>query len=121
MQRFLIRSVLALGLVAGGLMGSSRLAGQEPPRQGLPKADDLLDREAKARGGKKAHQKVKTVFLKLKISGADMTQRQVIYHAGPNQHYREFSVEGVGKTEVVVSGNVAWVKDSITGSQFLKG
>jgi hypothetical protein len=121
MQRFLFRAVLALGLVAGGLMGGSRLAGKEPPRKGLPKAEDLLDREAKARGGKKVHQKVKTVFMKLTISGPDMKQGHVIYHAGPNKHYQEVSVKGIGKTEVVVSGDVAWVKDSITGAQFLKG
>jgi hypothetical protein len=121
MQRFLFRSVLALGLVTGGLVGGSRLAGQEPPRQRLPKAEDLLDREAKARGGKKAHQKVKTVFMKLTISGPDMKQGHVIYHAGPNKHYQEVTVEGIGTTEVVVSGDMAWVKDSITGSQFLKG
>jgi hypothetical protein len=121
MQRFLFRSVLALGLVAGGLMGGSRLAAQEPPRKGLPKAEDLLDREAKARGGKKAHQKVKTFFAKMKLSVQDEQVGVVVYHAGPKKLYREFSREGIGKTEVVVSGDVAWVKDSITGSHFLKG
>jgi len=122
MKRFLLRSVLALGLVAG-LAGASPLAGQELPRQKLPRAEDILDREAEAVGGNKAHEKVKTVVtkMKMKISGQDMEIGVVIYHAGPNKQYKEFTREGYGKMEIVVDGAAAWVKDSITGARFLKG
>jgi hypothetical protein len=121
MQRILLRSVLVLGLVAGGLAGGSRLAGQEPPRPALPRAEDLLDRAAAAAGSKEAFQKVKTIVLEAKVSVQDMRIGSVVYHAGPRKHRQEVTREGLGKTEVVVCGDLAWVTDTITGSRFLKG
>jgi hypothetical protein len=121
MKRFLLRSVLALGLAAGGLVMVPRLAGQELPGQELPRAEDILDREAAAVGSKEARQQIKTVVTTMKLSGEDMQIGIVVYHAGPTKHYKEISRDGLRKMEVVVDGDVAWVKDSITGARILKG
>jgi hypothetical protein len=121
MKRFLLRSVLALGLITGGLAAVAPLAAQELPKEGLPRAEDILDREAKATGGKEARQQVKTIATTMKISAEEMQIRLVVYHAGPNKHYKEISSDGLRKTEVVVNGDTAWVKDSITGARFLQG
>jgi hypothetical protein len=121
MKQFLFRSALALGLVAGGLVAVAPLSAQEQPRQGLPRAEDILDREAKAVGGKEAHDRIKTVATTMKLSGEEMQLHLVVYHAGPNKHYKEFRSDGLRKTEVVVNGDSAWVKDSITGARFLQG
>jgi outer membrane lipoprotein-sorting protein len=121
MRRFLLHSVLALTLVAGGLAAVAPLAAQEFPKEGLPRAEDLLDREAKAAGDKEARRQVKTIATTMTISAEDMKVRMVVYHAGPNKHFKEISNEGLRKTEVVVNGNTAWVNDSITGARLLRG
>jgi len=120
-KRFLLYSVLALGLVVGGPAGASPLAAQELTKQGLPRAEDILDREAQAVGGKEAREQIKTVSTTMKLSGQDMQVGIVVYHAGPNRHYKEISSDGLRKTEIVVDGDVAWVRDSITGARILKG
>lgn len=116
MKRFLIRSVLAFGLVVGCLTGVSHLAAQE-----LPKAEDILSKEEEAVGGMAVNQKVKTVVMKGKITVSDTKIQFALYHAAPDKHYKEFAVEGLGTKEFVVSGDVAWHTDSITGSRLLAG
>jgi hypothetical protein len=107
---------MALGLAAGSPLGGALLAAQEPPR-----AEDILDREAAALGGKELNQKVKTVVIKLKVALPDQQLGVILYHAGPTRQCREVSVEGLGKEETVVSGELAWKTDSITGSRLLQG
>jgi hypothetical protein len=120
MKRFFLRSVLALGLIAGSLAAVSPLAGQEVARQELPRAEDILDREAAAVGSKEARQQIKTVVTTMKLSSQDMQVGIVVYHAGPNKHYKEISSDGLRKTEIVIDGDAAWVRDSITGARILK-
>jgi hypothetical protein len=113
--------MLVLGWVVGYPIGGSHLAAQEAPKPELPKAEDILDKEAEAMGGKTANQKVKTVVVKGKISQGDTQVGFLIYHAGPNKRSMEYSEEGVSRWEFVVSGELAWHTDSITGSRFLDG
>jgi hypothetical protein len=121
MNRLFFRSVLALGLVAGGSAAAAPLAAQELPRQGPPKAEQILDREAEALGGKEANQKIKTVVMKMKLSVGDQQAGILVYHAGPTKQYMEVTLEGVWKKETVVNGDLAWEKHSITGARLLRG
>lgn len=116
MKVLLVRSVLALGLIMTSRMGAARVAAQE-----LPKAEDILDREEQAVGGKEANHNVKTVMMKGKLSIMQMQLGVTVYHAGPGKHYKETAAEGIGHKAVVVLGNLAWKTDSITGSRLLKG
>lgn len=121
MRRFFIYFMLVLGWVAGYPIEGSRLAAQEVAKPELPKAEDILDKEAEAMGGKAANQKVKTVVVKGKVSQGDSQIGFIIYHAGPNKQCMEYSEEGVSRWEFVVSGELAWHQHSITGSRFLDG
>jgi hypothetical protein len=120
MKRFIISSVLALGMFAACLTGGSRLAAQEP-KADLPRAEDILTKEEQAVGGMEVHQKVKTVIMKGTITVNDTKVAFGLYHAAVDKHYKEFSVEGLGTKEIVVNGDLAWGTDSITGAQILTG
>jgi hypothetical protein len=113
--------MLVMGWVVGCPIGGSHLAAQGAPKPELPKAEDILDKEAEAMGGKAANQKVKTVVVKGKISQGDSQVGFIIYHAGPNKQSMEYIDEGVSRWEFVVSGELAWHKHSITGSRLLDG
>src|SRR5262249_37930084 len=92
------------GSVLGVAMGLAwPAAGSGSAAKELPKAEDILDRAAEATGAK-AGAKIETAFLKMKISGQDTEAHLVLYYAGPTKFYREVSVEGFSKTELVVSG-----------------
>src|SRR5262245_6327283 len=114
MKGILHGSVLALGMVLAWPAAGSGSAAKE-----LPKAEDILDRAAEATGAK-ASPKIETAFLKMKKSAQDTEAHLVVYYAGPTKFYREECVEGLGKFELVVSGELAWTRDTITGSRLLK-
>jgi hypothetical protein len=115
MKRVLIRTVFVLGVAAGCLLGGQRAAAQE-----LPRAEDILAREAEA-SGNAAGQKLKTVVMRGTISIQDVKGQFVSYHAAPAKHYLEFTIEGLLKEETGVRGGVAWEKNSITGPRLLQG
>src|SRR5262245_21319392 len=115
MKRVLIRSVLLLGVAAGCLLGGHRAAAQE-----LPRAEDILAREAEA-SGNAAARKLKTAVVRGTISVQDMKGRFAGYHAAPDRYYLEFTIDGLVTQETGVSGDVAWEKNSITGPRVLQG
>jgi outer membrane lipoprotein-sorting protein len=115
MKRILLRSVLGLALVAACTVSTSRLYAQE-----AVKAEDILDREAEAVGGKAAHEKVKTFLMTGTISVRDEKQKFNIQFA-PDKFYKELAVEGIETQEIVVNGKTAWKNNSITGPELLKG
>jgi hypothetical protein len=123
MKRFLILSVLAVGLVAGSWMSGARLAAQEVLEQELPNAQDILDRETEATGGKAARQKINTAVKRGKISfpSQGMQGQFSESFAKPNKSYQEFIIDGLMKIETGTSGGVAWEKSSITGPRLLTG
>jgi hypothetical protein len=116
MKRILLRSVLALGLVAGCLMSVPRLAAQE-----LPRAEDILDRADKAVAGKAAGMKVKTLVFSGKVSVQDMQGRFAIHLAGPKRFSSEFTIDGFLTQETGVRGDLVWERNSLTGPRILKG
>src|SRR5262245_8609003 len=122
MKRIHVCSLLALAVIVGGLLTVPRLSAQEAPRpQKLPQAEDILDRWAREMGGQAAAQKIKTSVVHMTVSLGDMKGRLSLYHGGPGKAYTEFTIEGLGKKEGGVRGDVAWEKDSITGARILQG
>jgi hypothetical protein len=113
--------MLVLSLAAAGLAGASKLPAQEPPRAELPRAEDILDRADKVVGGKTAELKTVVVKVKMRIPDKDLEINMLVCDAGPNRYYSQVSVEGLRKSEIVISGDAAWEKDSITGARLLKG
>jgi hypothetical protein len=120
MKRVMFRSVLVLGLVAGWLMSGSSLAAQEGAKQGLPKAEDILDREVEAMGGKAAFQKLKTHVMKGKITINNEVEGRIVQYRAVNKYYAEFAIDGLFNLEKGVIGDVAWENNSIAGYSLLK-
>jgi hypothetical protein len=116
MKRILFRSVLVLGLVAGCLVTVPRLAAQE-----LPRAEDILDCEAKAVAGKETGLKLKTVVMSGKVSVQGMQGRFASYQAAPDRLYVELTIDGLMTAETGVRGDLAWERSSLTGPRILKG
>jgi hypothetical protein len=116
MKRILVCSVVALGMVAGCLFGVPRLSAQE-----LPRAEDILDKATVATGGKAALQKVKTLVVRGKVSVQGMQGRFAHYLAAPDKSYEELTIDGLLTVQGGVRGQLAWEKNSITGSRVLQG
>src|SRR5262245_43547572 len=115
MKRILIRTVLGLALVAACTVSTSRLYAGD-----AIKAEDILDREAEAVGGKAANEKVKTFIMKGTIAVRDGKVKFNIQLA-PDKYYKDLTVDGLGTEEIVVNGATAWKTNTITGSELLKG
>jgi hypothetical protein len=116
MKRVLIRSVVALALLAGYLVGGRPLYARE-----LPRAEDILDREARATGEKAAGGKLKTSVVEGKIAIQGLQGRFIDYRAAPDRYYQEVTIDGLLKAEGGFRGGVAWEKNSLTGARILRG
>src|SRR5262249_35139180 len=115
MKRMLIRSVLILVLASGCLVSGRSLHAQEAPKQGLPSAESILDRDVEAVGGKEAYQKVKTVVITGSFTFQGLKGQFVRAQAAPKQGYLKKNIEGVVTVETVVNGDLAWETNSVSG------
>src|SRR5262245_56636015 len=115
MKIFLVRSLIAAGLVAGYLLSVNRAGAQE-----LPSAEDILDGAAKAVATRADVDKIKTMVVRGKYTSQGMPMPFAEFRSGTDKTYMELTVEGLGTVERGVNGDVAWEKTTIVGSRVLK-
>jgi hypothetical protein len=89
----------------------------------LPSAESVLDRYVQVTGGKQAYEKRKTEiahgtveFASIGIKGS-MTR----YAAEPDKYYTSMDIEGLGKVEMGVNGQVAWESSALLGPRVKTG
>jgi hypothetical protein len=112
------RRVLNFALVAL-LSGIAGAFAADP----LPSAESVLDRYVQVTGGKQAYAKRKaeiahsTVeFGSLGIKGT-MTR----YAAEPDKYYTSMDIDGLGKVEMGINGQVAWENSALLGPRVKSG
>src|SRR5262249_36051553 len=90
--------------------------------QGLPKAEEVLDKYVEATGGKAAYEKIKNQVLHGTVElGGAVKGPMVSYHAPPNKMYVEIELQGLGKIEQGTDGKVAWERSALAGARILNG
>jgi len=89
----------------------------------LPSAESVLDRYVQVTGGKQAYAKRKTEishstveFGSLGIKGT-MTR----YAAEPDKYYTSMDIDGLGKVEMGINGQVAWENSALLGPRVKTG
>ncbi len=101
------------------LLASLYLAADET----LPKAETILDRSVELTGGKAAYDQIHNVIEKgtfdLPKQGVHGTA--TIYAAEPDKLYESIEIDGVGKIESGVSGDVAWENSVLQGPHLKTG
>ena len=87
--------------------------------QGLPKAEEVLDKYIEATGGKAAHEKLNNQVAhgKMEIPGSGFKGSMTIYHAVPNRLFVELELENLGKFQQGTDGKVVWEKNDVTGTR----
>src|SRR6478672_2772378 len=117
-ENAMTRRVLNFALVAL-LSGIAGAFAADP----LPSAESVLDRYVQVTGGKQAYAKRKaeiahsTVeFAALGIKGT-MTR----YAAEPDKYYTSMDIEGLGKVEMGINGQVAWENSALLGPRVKTG
>ncbi|HME08712.1 MAG TPA: hypothetical protein VKG25_16770 [Bryobacteraceae bacterium] len=94
-----------------------------PADETLPKAESILDRSVELTGGKAAYDQIHNVIEKgtfdLPKQGVHGTA--AIYAAEPNKLYESIEIEGIGKIESGVSGDVAWENSVLQGPHLKTG
>ena len=113
-------------ILLGGIIGSGSIrakAAEEKAAEALPSAKDVLERYAKAIGGKDEFMKhdsqhaLGTVQMKAQgISG-----KLEVWAARPNKMLMKMSVPGVGDFDTGFDGKVAWMSSALTGPMLLEG
>jgi len=89
----------------------------------LPSAESVLDRYVQVTGGRQAYEKRKTEishgtleYTSLGIKGS-MTR----YAAEPDKYYAALEIEGLGKVEMGINGQVAWENSALLGPRVKTG
>jgi hypothetical protein len=91
------------------------------PAQGLPRAEEVLDKYIEVTGGKEAYGKVKNRVSRGTVELAGVKGTVVIYQAAPNLMLTEMNIEGLGKFLSGSNGEVAWEINPITGPRLKEG
>jgi len=89
----------------------------------LPSAASILDRYVQVTGGKQAYEKRKTEIAHgtLEYTALGVKGSITRYAAEPDKYYATLDVEGLGKIEMGVDGQVAWENSAILGPRLKTG
>jgi hypothetical protein len=89
----------------------------------LPKGEVLLDKYIEVTGGKTAHAKIHsdmtTGTMEFKAMG--LKGKITTYGAEPDKKYSEVLLDGVGKMQEGVNGDVAWSMSAMQGPRVKEG
>jgi hypothetical protein len=89
----------------------------------LPKGETLLDKYIEVTGGKAAHAKIHsdmtTGTMEFKAMG--LKGKITTYGAEPDKKYSEVLLDGVGKMQEGVNGDVAWSLSAMQGPRVKEG
>ena len=114
-------AILLCGIIVGGTIRAK--AAEEKAAEAFPSAREVLERYAKAIGGKDefmendSQHAVGTVQMKAQgISG-----KLEVWAARPNKMLMKMSVPGVGDFDTGFDGKVAWMNSALTGPMLLEG
>src|SRR5690242_15839988 len=76
----------------------------------LPSAESILDRYVQVTGGKAAYEKRKTEIAHGTVEYAAIGIKGSLtrYAAEPDKYYASLEIDGLGKVETGINGQVAW-------------
>jgi hypothetical protein len=89
----------------------------------LPSAESVLDRYVQVTGGKQAYEKRKSEIAHGTLEYASLGIKGSItrYAAEPDKYYASMDIEGLGKVEMGVNGQVAWENSVLLGPRVKSG
>ena len=89
----------------------------------LPSAESVLDRYVQVTGGKQAYEKRKTEIAHGTLEYTSLGIKGTItrYAAEPDKYYTSMDIEGLGKVEMGVNGQVAWENSALLGPRLKTG
>jgi hypothetical protein len=89
----------------------------------LPSAASILDRYIQVTGGKQAYEKRKTEIAHgtLEYTAIGIKGSMTRYAAEPDKYYATLDIEGLGKVEMGVQGQIAWENTAILGPRVKTG
>lgn len=96
---------------------------KNPATEKLPTAREVLERYAKAIGGKEAFQKHKSQHATGTVSmpAQNMNGKMEVFAARPNKLLIKMNLPGVGELNTAYDGKVGWVQSQLTGAMLLEG
>ncbi|MBZ5676100.1 MAG: hypothetical protein LAP61_17805 [Acidobacteriia bacterium] len=111
------RRVLILILAAGA--GVTSVYGADP----LPSAESILDRYIQVTGGKQAYLKRKSEIAHGTVEYAAVGIKGSLtrYAAEPDKYYASLDIDGLGKVETGVNGEIAWENSALLGPRVKSG
>jgi hypothetical protein len=112
----------ALAMLMGGVVFCAP-QDPAPAAEPLPKAETILDRYVEVTGGKAAYQKRRNEVASgvLELKAQNIKGSVTRYSAEPALEYLVLDIEGVGKVESGMNGEVAWEKSSMMGPRIKSG
>ena len=112
------RRFLILLLAAAGA-GVTSLYSADP----LPSAESILDRYVQVTGGKQAYSKRKSEIAHGSVEYAAVGIKGTLtrYAAEPDKYYANLEIDGLGKVETGVNGDIAWENSAILGPRVKSG
>ena len=89
----------------------------------LPSAASVLDRYVQVTGGKQAYEKRKSEIAHGTLEYTAMGIKGSItrYAAEPDKYYASLDIDGLGKVEMGVSGQIAWENSALLGPRVKTG
>jgi hypothetical protein len=89
----------------------------------LPSAESVLDRYVQVTGGRQAYEKRKTEIAHgtLEYTSLGIKGSITRYAAEPDKYYASLDIEGLGKVEMGINGQVAWENSALLGPRVKTG
>jgi|HubBroStandDraft_6_1064221.scaffolds.fasta_scaffold461414_2 hypothetical protein len=89
----------------------------------LPSAESILDHYVQVTGGKQKYEKRKSEIAHgtLEYTALGIKGSITRYAAEPDKYYASLDIEGLGKVEMGVSGQVAWENSALLGPRVKTG
>lgn len=89
----------------------------------LRPAEEILDGYIEATGGRAAYEAQKSRHTRATISVPKMNLEGTMeaWEKAPDKSLAIMDIQGIGKTEIGVNGDLAWEKSAMTGARILEG
>ena len=122
MNLFLRASLLRVAVVITCAVVCGQAA-EQGASKALPSAKEVLERYAKAIGGKDVFTKHRSQHAKgtVQMPAQGVNGKMDVYAARPNKLLMKMSIPGVGDFNTGYDGKVAWMSSVLTGPMLLEG
>jgi hypothetical protein len=122
MNLFLRAPLLPVAIVITCAVLCGQAAEKEASKP-LPTAKEVLERYAKAIGGKDVFTKHKSQHAKgtIQMPAQGVNGKMDVYAARPNKMLMKMSIPGVGEFNTGYDGKIAWMSSALTGPMLLEG